>query len=417
MAGERLQEALKSFRTRYRTAPRRERSGLLDEVCKLTGYHRKYAIGLLNRREEKGTNPPRRRRRPTYSKEALAVLEAIWRAAGYPWAVRLKAMVPLWLPWARKRLRACTPEVERQLVAISPRQVDRRLAPSKRRHKRRLYGRTKPGSLLRYQVPIRGGAPRHCPPGYTEVDLVSHSGPSARGEFAYTVNLTDLATGWCESRAVLGRGQEAVLAALQAIRATLPFPLVALHSDNGSEFLNHHLIPYCQQQTIHFTRSRPYQKDDNGRIEQKNWTHVRRIWGWDRYDTPQQVRAMNDLYTAELRLMMNLFQPSVKLIETVRCGSRLSRRYEPPKTPLDRLVDSAPGGLLPPAVEKLLALRKALDPFELSAAIDRKVRHTPPTSTATSFDARQAPRSAGPPTASLSPQRGRPEQEKPHASR
>jgi transposase InsO family protein len=417
MAGERLQEALERFRRRYRAASRRERSGLLDEVCKLTGYHRKYVIGLLGRREEKVTNSPRRPRRPTYSKEALAVLEAIWRAAGYPWSVRLKAIVRLWLPWARKHLRSCTPEVEPQLLAISPRQVDRRLALCKRRRKRRLYGRTKPGSLLRYQVPIRGEAPKDSPPGYTEVDLVSHSGPSARGEFAYTLNLTDLASGWCESRAVLGRGQEAVLAALQAIRATLPFPLLALHSDNGSEFLNHHLIRYCEQQQIRYTRSRPYKKDDNGRIEQKNWTHVRRIWGWDRYDTPHQVRAMNDLYTTELPRMMNLFQPSVKLVETVRRGSRLSRRYEPPKTPLDRLADAAPGGIVPPAVEKLLALRKTLDPFQLSAAIERKVGQTQPTPNATTFEPHRAARSAGPPTASLSPERGRPSQEKSHASR
>jgi hypothetical protein len=417
MAGERLAEALKSFRRRYRGASRRERSGLLDEVCKLTGYHRKYAIGLLGRREEKATKPPRHPRRPTYSKEALAVLEAIWRAAGYPWSVRLKAIVRLWLPWARRHLRSCTPEVEPQLLAISPRQADRRLAPCKRRHKRRLYGRTKPGTLLRYQVPIRGEAPKDSPPGTTEVDLVSHSGPSARGEFAYTLNLTDLASGWCESRAVLGRGQEAVLAALQAIRATLPFPLLALHSDNGSEFLNHHLIRYCEQQQIRYTRSRPYKKDDNGRIEQKNWTHVRRIWGWDRYDTPPQVRAMNDLYTTELPRMMNLFQPSVKLVETVRRGSRLSRRYEPPKTPLDRLADAAPGGIVPPAVEKLLALRKTLDPFQLSAAIERQVHQTQPTPNAAPFDARRAARSAGPPTASLSPERGRPSQEKSHASR
>jgi hypothetical protein len=416
MAGERLREALTSFRRRYRAASRRERSGLLDELCKLTGYHRKYAIGLLNAREEKTTNRPRRPRRATYSQEALQVLETVWRAAGYPWSVRLKALLPLWLPWARKRLRQFTPEIEGQLRAISPRQVDRRLAPSKRRRKRRLYGRTKPGGLLRHQVPIRAEAPRGTPPGYTEVDLVSHSGPSARGEFAYSLNLTDLHSGWCESRAVLGRGLEAVLAALQAIRATLPFPLRGIHSDNGSEFLNHHLIRYCQHHRIQFTRSRPYKKDDNGRIEQKNWTHVRRIWGWDRYDTPQQVRAMNDLYTTELGRMMNLFQPSVKLRQKTRRGSRLTRHYDPPKTPLDRLADYYPRNAMPPAITKLLALRQTIDPFELSAAIERKLRNTESTTTARAFGEHQPSGASGPPTASLSPQRGRPTQENTHAS-
>jgi len=417
MAGERLKEALTSFRRRYRAASRQERSGLLNELCKLAGYHRKYAIGLLNAREEKTMNRPRRRRSPTYSQEAMKGLEAIWRAAGYPWSVRLKALLPLWLPWARKHLEHLTPDLERQLLAISARQVDRRLAPRKRHLKHRLYGRTKPGGLLRHQVPIRTEAPRDTAPGHTEVDLVSHSGPSARGEFAYSLNLTDLASGWCESRALLGRGQEAVLAALKAIRATLPFSLLGLHSDNGSEFLNHHLVGYCQHQRIQFTRSRPYKKDDSARIEQKNWTHVRRLWGWDRYDTPQQVRAMNDLYTTELRLMMNLFQPSVKLVEKVRRGSRLTRHYDPPRTPLDRLADAHPRNAMPAALQKLLALRETIDPFALSAAIERKLRSTESTTAARAFHGCRAPVASGPPTASLSPQRGRPQQETTHASR
>ena len=162
-------------------------------------------------------------------------------------------------------------------------------------------------------------------------------------KFAYSLNLTDLHSGWCETRAVLGRGQEAVLAALGELRSRLPFPLRGIHSDNGSEFINHHLVRYCRSQGIQFTRSRPYKKDDNARIEQKNWTHVRRIWGWERYDTLPQVRAMNDLYTAELRLMMNLFQPSVKLVEKVRRGSRLSRQYDPPRTPWTASPTLSPG--------------------------------------------------------------------------
>jgi hypothetical protein len=214
---------------------------------------------------------------------------------------------------------------------------------------------------------------------------------------------------------VLGRGQEAVLAALGELRSRLPFPLRGIHSDNGSEFINHHLVRYCRSQGIQFTRSRPYKKDDNARIEQKNWTHVRRIWGWERYDTLPQVRAMNDLYTAELRLMMNLFQPSVKLVEKVRRGSRLTRHYDPPKTPLDRLADAHPRNAMPPALRKLLALRQTIDPFELSAAIERKLRHTEPTTTARAFD-RPASGATRPPTASLSPQRGRPNQETPYAA-
>jgi len=372
MAGERLRDALAAYRRRYRRASRAERSRLLDEFCQLTGYHRKYAITLLNRRHE--SNSRRRCRGPTYCRKTLEVIEAIWRAAGCPWSVRLKALIPQWLPWARKHVDGLTPEVEKEVLSISPRQIDRRLAPKKRRLRRRLYGRTKPGTLLREQVPIRTHPREVSEPGYTEVDLVSHSGPSARGEFAYSLNLTDIYSGWCESRAVLGRGQEAVLAALKDIQASLPFPILAIHSDNGSEFINHHLIRYCQSRGIAMTRSRPYNKDDNARIEQKNWTHVRRIWGWGRYDRAEEVRAMNELYKGELRLMMNLFQPSVKLVAKERRGSRLIRRYEEARTPLDRLADHYGPRGLPQAVKELLALRRTVDPFELSRTIDRKLR-------------------------------------------
>jgi len=402
-----------AYRKRYGAASRQERSRILDEFCELTRYHRKYATAALNHREGARAKATPRRRRPTYSPEAIGVIEEVWRAAGYPWSVRLKALLGLWLPWARRHLHGLTPEVEQQVLRISARQLDRRLAPKKRRLQRRLYGRTKPGKLLRHQVPIRGEPGPLSDPGHTEVDLVSHSGPSARGEFAYSLNLTDLHSGWCASRVVLGRGEEGVLAALCQLRSCLPFPLRGIHSDNGSEFINHHLIRYCRRQGIQFTRSRPYKKDDNARIEQKNWTHVRRIWGWERYDSSQVVRAMNDLYARELGLMMNLFQPSVKLLGRERVGSRLRRHYDPPRTPLDRLANYyANSGPLPQRVQELLALRDRLDPFELSGAIERKLREVEEVRSRTCrlATARTEPASAR--TASLSPQRGRPREEK-----
>jgi len=382
MAGERLKEAMGVYRRRYLAAARKERSELLDEFCALSGYHRKYAIALLNR-PEGVEDLPRRRRGTTYSADALRVVEAIWRAAGCAWSARLKALLPLWLPWARRHLRGLTAEIERQVLAISPRQIDRRLAPKKRRLKRRLYGRTKPGTLLRHQVPVKAEAWDAAEPGFTEVDLVSHSGPSARGEFGYTLNLTDVQLGWCESRAVLGRGEMGVVAGLDGIRRALPFQLRGIDSDNGSEFINWHLVRYCRLHGIQFTRGRPYKKDDNARVEQKNWTHVRRIWGWERYDSREVIAAMNELYEGELRLMMNLFQPSVKLIERVRVGSRLTRRYDAAKTPLDRLVEFHGSRPLPPQVRALLALRGRIDPFELAGAIERKLERIERIRTAT----------------------------------
>jgi len=208
-------------------------------------------------------------------------------------------------------------------------------------------------------------------PGFTEVDLVSHSGNSASGEFAHTLNVTDMHSTWTESRAVLGRGEEAVQRALNEIATVLPFPLRGVDSDNGSEFINWHLQGWCEQQHIQLTRGRPYKKDDNAHIEQKNWTQVRKLLAWDRYDTHEAVAAMNDLYGQELRLWLNLFLPSVKLVKKVRVGSRVRRIYEAARTPFERVRECAQAD--PEQVAKLEELRKRLDPFQLSRNIDRKL--------------------------------------------
>ena len=174
-------------------------------------------------------------------------------------------------------------------------------------------------------------------PGFTEVDLVSHSGNSAQGDFIHSLNTTDIHSTWVESRAVMGKGQTGVLLAMQEIEKALPFKLVGIDSDNGSEFINYHLKAFCDHKGVQFTRGRPYKKDDNAHIEQKNWTHVRKIFGYLRYDSQQALGAMNDLYRHELRLFQNLFLPSVKLLRKVRVGSKLKRLYDKPQTPLERV--------------------------------------------------------------------------------
>lgn len=375
MAGERTQKVLVSYRKRYGSGDRSERSAILDEFCKMTGYHRKYATLLLGRRGPEATQAPRRRRGTSYSAQSIRVLESIWSAAGYPWSVRLKALLPLWLPWARKHIAGLTDEIEAELLRISARQIDRRLADKKRALKRRIYGRTKPGTLLKHHIPIRTDNWDIYEPGFSEVDLVSHSGPWASGEFLHSLNLTDIVSGWVETRAVMGKGEAGVVEAIDDIRRSLPFALCGLDSDNGSEFINNHLYRYCKTRRIQFTRGRPYKKDDNAHIEQKNWTHVRRVFGWDRYDTLELRQAMNNLYAKDLRLMMNLFQPSVKLLTKERVGSTLRRRYDAPKTPLDRLVEhyQAAGQALPLKLQRLARLRARLDPFELSQAIDEQL--------------------------------------------
>ena len=371
MAGERTLTSLKMYRTRYAKADRAERSALLDEFCKQTQYHRKYAISLLRKPADEpppGSVP--RRRGASYSPASVRVLAGIWRAAGYPWSVRLKALLRQWLPWAYDHLPEMNKKVELELLQISARQIDRRLSDKRRQLKHRLYGRTKPGSLLKHHIPIKTDQWDVTEPGFVEIDLVSHSGPSASGEFIYSLNLTDINSGWNETWALMGKGERGVVAALDALRKQLPFPLKAIDSDNGSEFINYHLYRYCQRHGIQFTRGRPYKKDDNAHIEQKNWTHVRKLLGWDRYDTPASLEAINALYRGPWRAMMNFYQPCVKLKEKVRVGSRVTRRYDPAQTPLDRLATFYARCRKPKALHALLEQRAHLDPFALSHEID-----------------------------------------------
>jgi transposase InsO family protein len=363
-------EYLRAIYDRYQKAGRKDKRVILSEFCANTAYHRKYAIRLLNGPQPEKRRRPPRRRGVSYDQETLAVLTAVWEASGYPWSVRLKALLPSWMPWIRKRFRL-RPEIEKQLLKISPRQMDRRLKAAKTQRRRRIYGRTKPGYLLKHHIPVKTDRWDVQSPGFTEVDLVSHSGNSASGEFAHTLNVTDIHTTWTESGAVLGRGEEAVQRALNEIATTLPFPLLGVDSDNGSEFINWHLKSWCEQRQIQLTRGRPYQKDDNAHIEQKNWTHVRKLLGWERYDTHEAVAAMNDLYRNELRLWLNLFLPSVKLLKKVRVGSKVRRIYDGPRTPFER-VRACPQADRE-QVARLEELRKRLDPFELARTIERKL--------------------------------------------
>ena len=371
MGNEAKWEYFRVMYERYHKAEPKARPGLLDEFCVTTGYNRKYAIRLLN-----GPRPGKERvkqprgRRARYGKQVISILAAIWEAAGYPWSVRLKALLPNWMPWIRKRYRL-SQQVEKELLAMSARQMDRRLQSRKREQKRKIYGRTKPGTLLKHHIPVKTDSWDVRTAGFTEVDLVSHSGNSGEGEFAHTLNLTDIHTGWTESRALLGKSEIAVQQALNEIMAGLPFRLLGVDADNGSEFINWHLKRWCDEKQIQLTRGRPYKKDDNAHIEQKNWTHVRKLLGWDRYDSRAAVEAINAVYRQELRLWMNLYLPSVKLMKKVRVGSKVRRVYSPAQTPFERVLKS--GQVNARRVAELRKLRSTLDPFQLASSIDRKL--------------------------------------------
>jgi hypothetical protein len=356
------------MRKRYGRAGRGERGRLLDEFTAITGYHRKYAIALLGQAPKARRRPPGRPSR--ISAEAIAALVKIWRAADYPWSSRLVAMLPAWMPHARAHFEMCD-ETARMVLAMSARTIDRALKPHRAALKRRLYGRTKPGTLLKHQIPVRTERWDTTEAGWCETDTVAHCGESGEGEFAFSVNLTDVASTWTETRAVLGKGKRFVVKALEEMRTTLPFALRGIDSDSGSEFINFHCYDWTKEHALQFTRGRPYHKNDNAHIEQKNWTHVRKIFGWKRIDSPKAIEMMNALYRNELRLMLNYFQPSVKLVERRRVGSRVTRIYDKPQTPFERLI--ALGVLSPEKTSALRAERDAVDPFSLSAAIEAKV--------------------------------------------
>ena len=371
MGGKSRWDYLKAIYSRYKKVSKPLRARILDEFCQVCGYNRKYAIRLLNGpAPQKPEVTKAKGRRPTYGAKVILSLTTIWEASGYPCSARLKALLPLWLPWAIKRL-AITAQVQNQLLSISPATIDRRLKAKKRQLKKRLYGRTKPGTLLKHHIPIKTDSWDVKIPGFTETDLVSHSGNSEKGEFIHSLNVTDIHTTWVETRAVMGKGQAGVLDAMKQIEQALPFKLLGIDSDNGSEFINYHLKAFCDQKQIQFTRGRPYKKDDNAHIEQKNWTHVRKILGYLRYDSPQALDAINDLYHHELRVLQNLFLPSMKLSEKVRVGSKLRRRYDKPLTPFERLLACPQAD--PAKLQELKKLRKGTDPFALAKTIEQKL--------------------------------------------
>jgi hypothetical protein len=366
-------EYMKVIYERYqRTHGRKAKGQILDEFCQTYGCHRKHALRVLNGRSPGERRPVRKHGGSPYrSGRLLSILEAVWAASGYLCGQRLKPALAIWMPAIRRRMQS-TPEEERLLLAMGSATIDRYLKAARQRIGRRIYGMTRPGALLKHHIPIKTDSWDVDRPGFTEVDLVSHSGDSAEGDFAHTLDQTDILTGWVERRCVLGKGQAGVLLALDDMRRELPFDLLGLDSDNGSEFINHHLWNYCQKEPkVQFTRGRPYKKDDNAHIEQKNWTHVRKLLGYSRFDTQRAIDAINDLYRHELRWFQNFFQPSMKLLAKVRVGSQLRRRYDMPRTPLERVIASGRGRV--DKIEELKQLRERMDPFALSQAIESQL--------------------------------------------
>jgi len=368
MSPQTRRELLKAVRPRYRQAGRQEKERILDEFVAITGYHRKYAIQLLNHGAAPDPGKKRKRRR-TYTSQVRAALRTIWEILDRPCGKRLQPYLPeIVQVLERHRELVLEPQTKTLLLQMSRSTIDRALVEARRQPRRRTRGTTKPGSLLKDHIPVRTYTPwNEQRPGFIEIDLVAHSGDSTGGEYLCSLNAVDVATGWTETVAIANKGQVATFAGLLHIRQQLPMPLLGIDSDNGAEFINAHLLRYCQQEHITFTRCRPYKKNDQAHIEQKNWSVVRRLVGYDRYQSPQALDQLQALYPV-LRLYLNFFQPMLKLIGKERLGSQVRKRYDEARTPYQRILETQE---VPQAIkDELRTIYLTLNPVRLRRQIE-----------------------------------------------
>ena len=378
------QAVTKAMSAQYRRSSKKEKGVILDQFVEATGYRRPYAAWLLRHhgkrvevapgvnvegsvRAGKGAPRPRQRR---YGPAVVKALTKVWKIMDYICGKRLAPVLPELIPLLIRHgeLRV-SPAVGNQLMQISAASIDRLLAPERKKAALGKRSRTKPGTLLKHQVPVRTYADwNEMKPGFVEIDLVAHDGGSSHGEYCQILDVTDVCTGWSEQAAVPAKAQGYVFEALQDIRARLPFALQGIDSDNGGEFINHQLVKYCDEERINFTRTRTGRKNDNCYVEQKNYSIVRRFSGYERYEGQQACHELNNLY-AVVRDYVNFFMPSMKLIEKTRHGAEVSKRHDEAQTPYRRLLAS-------PYVSKtdkkrLRAYYATLNPAALKREIDR----------------------------------------------
>ena len=368
-----IKEYAEAIRYRYHKETKNKKSRILDEFTKATGLHRKAAIRLLNHRSpessKKRSGRPRR-----YGAAAVEALRLVWEASDRLCSKRLQPFLPEFI----QVLHRCgeskiTARIKTELCCMSPATIDRLLHPWKQRGGRRSFSTTKPGSLLRSAIPIRTFTDwQENRPGFIEVDMVAHCGESLDGFYLNTLMAVDVATGWSEFIGVWGKGQQRVGTSIHHIRERLPFPLLGLDSDNGSEFINHDLARWCQREGITFTRSRPYKKNDNCFVEQKNGSIVRRVIGRDRYSSKQSYETLNRIYYL-LRLYVNFFQPVMKLVAKTRHGAKVHRVYDGAQTPYQRALKS--GAISTANQAQINSTYTHLNPVYLLKQINSNVEH------------------------------------------
>jgi len=376
----------------YQSAIKKEKGKLLDNFVAVTGYSRCYAayalriygkkvvVDLENGKRAvfigddlyrgKGVRIRKRKRENIYDEKVVNALVHLWKTSDYLCGKRLHVYLREIIPVLKKFNEiSIDEETEEKLMKISPATIDRLLKSEKMKFRLKGKSLTKPGTLLKHSIQMRTFAEwNEKEPGFVEVDLVGHEGGILKGEFLYSLDVTDVHTGWTETKAIKNKAQIWTLEALKEITKRSPFPIKGIDSDNGSEFINAHLLNYCEKEHITFTRSRPYRKNDNCFIEQKNYCVVRRAVGYLRYDTEEEMRIMNKLYKV-LRLYTNFFQPSMKLIEKTRIGSKVLKKYDKPRAPYRRIIDS--DTVSEEVKENLRRTYEELNPFKLKREIDK----------------------------------------------
>ena len=367
-------ELAKVTRARYRLANKSVKTFMLNEFCSNTGYHRKYAIRLFN--HESKENKERAGRSKKYGAGLFVdVIIPIWELLDYPCGTRLQ---PELINMAEAMLRSgeikITGEIKEQLKIISGKTLDRRLQKEiVIRRLNRSRGMTRHGTLLKSSIPIRLTEWNTQEVGFAETDTVAHNGGDPSGEFIYSLDIVEVCTGWSEQYAVMGKGERGVVAAIDQVKKELPFKLLGLDSDGGSEFINWHLVRYCQKEELFFTRSRPYMKNDNAYVEQKNNTHIRKLLGYGRFDTLAQLEMINDLYRNEWRLFSNFFRPVMKIKRKEKVNNSLCHKiYDTAKTPYQRLMES--DQISEEQKAKLRELYLSLNPVQLKKIINEKVK-------------------------------------------
>jgi len=364
-------ELVAAIRPRYLKANKAGKEHILNEFIATTGYHRKSAIRVLKHgAKPKGLKKPGRQK--IYRGEVVQFLEQIWEICGRICSKRLHPFLPEIVTILERHHELClSPQIKPLLLSMSRSTIDRCLKKARFTSPQRGLSTTKPGALLKKAIPIRTFTPwEEERLGFLEIDLVAHCGSSAEGTYLNTLTATDLATGWTECLALANKTQVAVSQAIGQLRLDLPFLLLGLDSDNGTEFINDTLLRYCQSEQITFTRSRPYQKNDQAHVEQKNWSVVRHTVGYDRLETPKELALLRSIY-ADLRLYINFFQPVLKLVGKERIDGKTVRTYDRATTPYRRVLAL---DVLPLEVKaRLIAQYVQLNPVNLRASIDAKV--------------------------------------------